>query len=642
MKMKFFMLAAIIISSQTYAQQDSTKLLNEVTITANKLSQKQDQTGKVISVITKEDLEKKAGRTLAQVLNEQAGITINGALNNAGTNQTLYVRGASSGRTLVLLDGIPVYDPSLINSEFDLNLLSLGDIERIEISRGAQSTLYGSDAVAGVVNIITVNKDVAKPFNMKATLAAGSYNTFRGNANVFGKASKLTYSAKFAYLNTKGFSTAYDSTDNTGFDKDGTKGSVLSAAMQYQFTPQFSVRGFIQNSNYKTDADNSLFTDEKDYTIDNKSLITGGGFVYKNDVVTLNGNYQYSDTKRNYLNDSLDVPGFTTYSTDDYYGKNQFAELYAAIKLNKNFILLQGADYRSGSMNNQFLFISMFGPYPGEFSDTIVSQSSLYASLFYKSVNNKLNIELGGRLNVHSRYGSNYTYTFNPSYQLHKNFRIFGSIATGFKAPTLYQLYSSSGNKELKPERSNTYEFGVEQKHSITRNRLVYFYREIKDGLDYDYNNYVYFNFISQVVRGLEWESVVKPTDKLDINFNYTYLSSTEKTQSRITFKDTSYSHLLRRPAHNFNMTVGYGITKNAYVSLSGKYVSNRFDAGDFGGEDVELKSYFILGAYAGYRFNKNIKAFADLQNITNKKFFDIRGYNSIPFLVNGGVTFNF
>ena len=173
MKMKFFMLAAVIISSKLQAQ-DSTRLLKEITISSNKLQQKQDQTGKVVSVITKEDLAKKAGSTLTQVLNEQAGITINGALNNAGTNQTLYVRGAASGRTLVLLDGIPVYDPSFINAEFDLNLLSINDIDRIEISRGAQSTLYGSDAIAGVVNIITTQKDITKPLNAKVSLTGGT------------------------------------------------------------------------------------------------------------------------------------------------------------------------------------------------------------------------------------------------------------------------------------------------------------------------------------------------------------------------------------------------------------------------------------------------------------------------------------
>lgn len=641
MKQKIFIAAAILSSSQLLAQ-DSASLLNEVIFTANKFLQKQDQTGKVISVITREELEKKGGRTLAQILNEQAGITINGALNVLGSNQTLYVRGASAGRTLVLLDGIPVYDPTLINSEFDLNFLMTNDIERIEILRGAQSTLYGSDAVAGTINIITVKKDVDKKVNVKATVTGGNYNTFRENAQVYGKIKKLTYSTKFAHLSSKGFSSAYDSSGTMGFEKDGYKGTLLNAALQYQFTPQFSLCSFIQNSNYTSDVDEALFTDDKDYTIENRSLISGAGFQFKNNALTLTGNYQYSETKRGYLNDSMYVGGFSKYTKDDYFGKAQFAELYGAINMGKNFTFLQGGDYRFSSMNNQFLSISNFGPYADEFKDTTMSQASLYASLLFKSTNEKLNVELGGRLNVHSRYGHNSTYTFNPSYQLNGHFRAFGSIATGFKAPTLYQLYSSFvGSPDLKPEKSVTYELGVQQKHNKFSNRLVCFYRGINDGLDFDYNTFKYFNFIKQLVRGIELESVIKPTGQMNISFNYTYLSSSERTQSRKSFVDTTYDHLLRRPAHSFNLSVGYQLTEAAYVSLGGKYAGKRFDSGGFMEGDIELDRYFILGAYTEYKFKKHFKVFADVQNFTNKKFFDIRGYNSIPFIINGGITFN-
>src|SRR5687768_17548980 len=117
--------AGLFISICALAQTDtSSKSLDPVILTANKLPQKQRTTGKVITLISKDEIEKSAGKSLAQLLNEQAGITINGALNNAGTNQSLYMRGASSGRTLILLDGIPIYDPSVISNEFDLNLIS--------------------------------------------------------------------------------------------------------------------------------------------------------------------------------------------------------------------------------------------------------------------------------------------------------------------------------------------------------------------------------------------------------------------------------------------------------------------------------------------------------------------------------------
>jgi vitamin B12 transporter len=641
MRKKFLLVTAVILSSQLYAQQDSAKNLDEVVVTANKIPQLQSTTGKVITVINKTQIEESSGKSLTQLLNEQAGITINGALNNAGTNQSVYLRGANSGRTLILLDGIPVYDPSLINNEFDLNLFSLNNVESIEICRGPQSTLYGSDAVAGVINIITVKKDVTKPFNANATVSAGSYNTFKTNLQVFGKAGKLNYTARYANLHTKGFSSAYDSTRRNGFDNDKYNGDVWNAALQYQVTSALSFRTFFQQSNYKTSIDAGPFIDEKDYTIENKSKIAGAGFKYNKGSINLTGNYQYSDITRLYVNDSIDKPGFTKYSTDNNYGKNQFVELYANMGLGSGFSLLQGADYRFSNMNEQYFSLSSFGPYSDAIKDSVQSQASLYTSLFYTALEEKINIELGGRLNVHSRYGSNYTYTFNPSFNINKNWRAFASIATGFKAPSLYQLYSSYGKLDLKPERSKNFEIGVQQTHQKIRNRLVYFYRDIKDGIDFDNNAFQYFNINRQKVSGLELETVIEPVKNLTLSLNYTFLKTDENSQSRVTFKDTAYNHLLRRPKHNFNITAGYQFKNGLFISASGKYVSKRWDAGGYQQADIALDSYFLLGAYAEYKLKNYVKFFADAQNLTNKKFFDVRGYNSIPFIFNGGVSFS-
>ena len=647
MKKKILFAAACITGSTLFAQLapplrgDTSKTLDPVIITANKIAQKQSTTGKVITVITKEQIEKSSGRTVAQLLNEQAGLTINGALNNLGANQTVYLRGASAGRTLILMDGIPAYDPSFINNDFDLNLISLNNVERIEICRGAQSTLYGSDALAGVINIITLKKDITKPFNVKATASAGSYGTYRGNVQLYGKADKLTYSARYAKLTSKGFSTAYDSSGTKNFDKDKYNGDVASALIQYLLSNDFSFKTFVQYSRYKTDLDAGSYTDEKDYSVNNKNLMAGAGFHYQKNNISLTGNYQYSKNKRNYFNDSLDVPGFSKFSTDDYFGKSQFAELFSSIALNKNFTLLQGADYRYSSFHSRYFSLSSFGPFTSLFKDTSHSQASLYASVLYHTLNEKLNIELGGRLNVHSRYGSNSTYTFNPSYNINEHFRFFGSVATGFKAPTLYQLYSSSGNANLNPEKSKTYEIGFEQQHEKFSNRIVYFNREIENGIDFNNVTFKYFNFAKQKVNGIEFESSIRPVKGFMLTANYTYIKPREENESRITFKDSVYTYLLRRPRHSFNVTASYDFNNGLYVSVSGKYVGKRYDFGGYQAKDVQLDNYFLLSAYAEYKFKKYYKLFADTQNITNKKFFDVTGYNSIPFLFNAGITFN-
>jgi vitamin B12 transporter len=634
--------AGLLAGIGAWAQQDSipSKALEEVIITANKFPQKQTTTGKVISVITKEQIEKSAAKTLGQLLNEQAGITVNGALNNAGTNQSLYLRGAASGRTLILLDGIPVYDPSLSGSEFDLNLMALNPVESIEICRGAQSTLYGSDALAGVVNIITAKPNSSRPLRVKATLSGGSYGTLKSGVQLSGGQGKLSYTAGHSRIRTDGFSSAHDSTGKQSFDHDGYSGSLTRAVVKYQLSPSFAVKSFVQYSQTKTELDAGAFMDERDYFFTNKALLTGGGIQYSKEGVSLSVNYQHSNHRRNYLNDSVHVAGFTTFSTDTYSGSTEYIEGHANINLGSGFRLLQGADYRYSSMKSRYNSLSAFGPYTSEFKDTAHSQASLYGSLFYSGPGENLNVDLGGRINVHSRYGRHATFSFNPSYHISEQYRLFGSVASAFKAPTLYQLYSAYGNQLLKPERSTTYEFGLEQQHTGFSNRMVYFRRKISGGLDFDYISYQYFNINRQTVNGMEWESRIAPIQSLLITINYTYLNPREQSQSRITFRDTTYTHLLRRPRHQVNVNGGYSFGGGLYLSVGAKYVSRRYDMGGYQKEDVPLEDYLLLNAYTEYKFKKWIKLFVDAQNLTNRKFYDVGGYNSIPFLVQAGITF--
>lgn len=638
MTKKLFSAIFILVSITVHSQTDtlSGNPLDEVIVTANKYPQKQSTTGKVITVITKDQIEKNNGKTLSQLLNEQAGITINGALNNAGAVQTVYVRGAASGRALILLDGIPVNDPSMINNEFDLNLISLDNIDRIEICKGAQSTLYGSDAIAGVINIITVSQDVQKAVNLKATLSEGSFGAFKGNLQLYGKKDRFTYSVRHARLFTNGFSSAYDSTNNMNFDRDGYDGNVTNAQVIYRASTTLSFKSFLLYSRYKADIDAGVFTDEKDYVIDNRTLTCGAGFTYTKGILTLNGLYQYSELKRNYLNDSLYKTSII-FEDNRYFGKTQFTELYASLKLSNAFNLLTGAEYRYSSYNQYYSSLSIYGPYTAPPFDTSLSQKAAYTSISFSGFKSKLNVELGGRMNDHSRYGTNYTYTFNPSFAVAKNLRLFGSIASGFKAPTLYQL---SINDKLEAEKSVNYEAGGQFINGKLNTRLVYFNRKINNGIDYNYITFQYFNYVKQVVNGIELEATVKPVGQFAIIANYTWLTSEEITQNRETNKDTvAYDYSLRRPKHTLNATIGWQASKQLYFSATAKYVSSRYDVGGYQTADVLLSKYLIVGAHGEFKINNLVKFFADAQNLTNKKFFDVRGYNSMPAFVQGGLT---
>jgi vitamin B12 transporter len=642
MSKKIFTLIALAATVSTHAQNDTaTQTLDNVIVTANKFAQKQSTTGKVITVITKDQIEKSSGKTVAQILNEQAGITIAGAYNNAGSVQTVFMRGASSGRTLILLDGIPMNDPSMINNEFDLNLFSLSQVEQIEICRGAQSTLYGSDAIAGVINIITVNPNVKKPVNVKTTHSIGSFGTYKGNIQVYGKENKFSYSARYAKLKTDGFSAAFGRANNPFYDKDAYNGDVANAQLMYQFTPALSVKTFAMFSKYKADIDAGTFTDDKDYTINNDLLTTGAGFNFKKNFIHVSGNYMFSQNNRRYLNDTTDKSSF---ENNKYFGKTQFAELYANTNLGKGFNLLTGADFRYWSFNQSYFSKSSFGPFTSRFADTSLNQTAVYASLNYRGLNDRLYLELGGRWNKHSKYGSNYTYTFNPSFKLTETFRMFGSISSGFKAPSIYQVLDKfSGNPDLNAEKSVNYEFGLQYQNHKLNAKLVGFHRNIDNGIDYNYITFKYFNYIKQVVKGFEFEFIYQPVKEVVFNLNYTHLSPKETSQNRVTNKDTiTYSYLLRRPNHSVNGTIGITPCDKAYFSLTGKFVGSRYDVGGFRVKDVRLGDYFLLGAYGEYKLRSWIKVFADVQNIGNVRFTDINGYNAMPFNASGGVSLNF
>ena len=254
-----------------------------------------------------------------------------------------------------------------------------------------------------------------------------------------------------------------------------------------------------------------------------------------------------------------------------------------------------------------------------------------------------MNIELGGRINHHSIYGNNGTFTFNPSYQINSNVRIFGSISSGYKAPSIFQLFDAySGNKALKPEQSINYEGGISYQNKMFSARADYFYRDIKNGIDYNYVSFQYFNYVKQKVAGIELETTLKPSSWLTFNANYTLLSPRETSQNRLTDKDTiTYNYLLRRPDNSLNATVAVQPVKPLCISLSAKFVSKRYDAGGYETPDVLLKPYCIWNLYAEYNLATSTKLFVQTQNVFNTRFYDVYGYNSIPFLINGGVRFS-
>ena len=367
MKMKFLWVTAVIFSSHLYAQMDSTKNLDALVVTATKSIIKQSQTGKVVTVIDQATLQQNIGKTLSEILNFQSGIFVNGANNTLGTNQDIFLRGSSSGNTLILLDGIPVNDPSLISNSFDPNNLVLSQIERIEILKGAQSTLWGSSAVAGVINIIS-KKGSTKKISPSASISYGSYGTVKTNAGISGKNDRLSYNLSYNHTASKGFSSAYDSTSVEGFDKDGFLQNSFLANLGFAATKKFSITSSSNYVQYKSNLDAGGYKDEKDYTGVNSTLIQTVGMVYK----TAKSDFHFTNTlvktKRTLSDDSASVGGFAKFSSGEYNGNSFISELYANFKVAKKITLLSGLQRNAQNTDQSYLSISSYGPYQSSLS----------------------------------------------------------------------------------------------------------------------------------------------------------------------------------------------------------------------------------------------------------------------------------
>ncbi len=608
------------------SQKDSlnTNTLEEVIVTANKVEQKQNSTGKVVTVINAANLQANAGRSIAQILNEQAGLYLPGSVSNVGTVPSIYMRGASSGRSLILIDGMPVGDPSMISNEFDLNLVPLNLIERIEILKGAQSTLYGSDAIGGVINIITKNKSIPV---LSGDFSTGSYGTKKMNLQHSNTLGKLNYAVGYGNEMATGFSAATDITGKNNFDKDGYANKNWFANINYTFNQHWNLKASTHQTSYNADIDYGAFKDDKDEQFHNATKLTGFVLKYKKEKTVFQLQYQLSTQDRQYKNDSADRIN-TIFEDNQYTGKSHYADAFYATSVSKNIQWIMGGDFRYGSYQQTYASISEYGPYNDNFKDTFQYQTALYSSLLINDASNKWVLELGGRLNKHDRYGTNQTFTISPSYKLSSTFRLMASASTGYKAPSLYQL---SYNEQLKPEQSFNTEIGIDYKTNPLFVRAVYYNRTIDNGIDFNYIDYNFFNYIQQKVNGLELEFNWKANEKNNFTANYTLMNGQETNQNRVTTTDTiTYNYLLKRPKNSMGIQWTYQASPKLSFSMAARYISKRYDVGGYAAEDVSLKSYTLINAHIQYNYNKHLVLYADGQNLGNAVFQEINGYNAM------------
>ncbi len=631
-----FLLACVPVLAQDSSFHTS---LDEVVITANKYPTKTSRTGKVISVITREQLQLAGGKDLSQMLNEQVGIYINGANSNPGKDKTVFLRGAKIDYTLITIDGIPVYDASGIGGNFDIRMIPIDNIERVEILKGSQSTLYGSDAIAGVINIIT-KKPAGKNVNATGMISAGSYGTIRASTNFSLNRKKFDYQLGLSTFNTNGINETIDTSANGKNEKDGYNQHTVDASFGWKPSEGMVFRPFIRYTKSIAEVDNGSFIDELDNKATQENLQAGMRNQWNIGNTTMHLLYNFNFTDRLYLDDStLSHNGYYFFSRDAYKSKEHYAEFYFHTPINQRLRLSSGIDLRRSSTSQEHWAKDNWGTYASSIGADSVHQrqTGIYAAL-NGQLGKGFNIEAGGRWNNHSSYGNNFVYSINPSLLIKERYKLFLNVSTAYKTPGLYQLFSEYGNKDLQPEKAFTIEGGMEYfgKDEKFHGRLVYFNRKMNDVLFFYYDAQTfrsrYINQDRQEDHGLEAEATIRFSKALEWRMNYSYV--TGNVTSIDAGKDTSYFNLLRRPKHSWGTTLGWKVNKKLYVSANVQGYGTRqdmaYDPSTYSSKAVELDAYLLAGCYADLSLAaEKLHLFADIRNLFNTKYQEVYGYNN-------------
>ncbi|MEL6811955.1 MAG: TonB-dependent receptor [Bacteroidota bacterium] len=597
--------------------------------------------GKVVVRITSEALQKSAGKSVAEIINQVSGIEINGSRSNDGQNLGYFVRGGRNRQVVVMVDGVQLNDPSSISNDFDLRLLSASSLESIEIVKGASSVLYGSGAATAVISL-TTKETARKPFSASVTSTIGTngaansetndLNAITNTVQLSGTANKFLYNASFGHRSTKGLSAISEVEGETPFESDDFNGYNVKADLGYKFNENITLTRFVTLDNFKAEFDDFSYTDA-DYLTDSEQFRTGGRleWKYNKGSFVLNDSHSWLDRE---ITSSFPAMFDAQSSTFDAYGSYQ---------IHSNFTVLAGVNANFSRFNS---FSIPFGS--SEFMQDVDEETAKfdiidpYVNLTYIS-DFGLNVNAGARLNNHSNYGTHVVYNVNPSYGFDLaggNLKALASYSTAYITPSLFQLHDPFfGNLELQPEENTTLEGGLEfTKGKDFRISAVYFNRDETNFVDFVTVDPVNFVFQYQNISdefnasGVEVE-IFKKFGNLSAAANYTNTQADERFALRI-------------PEHKANVRLGYDLKENTYFGLSYNYTSERqdvfFNPTTFESEMVTLESFGLLNLDVSHQINDTIKVFANLSNILDEEYEELFRFQTRGRNFRLGVNLNF
>jgi len=526
--------------------------LQETVVTANRYETPTDEIGSSVTVISSKEIDQSKKTTIQEVIRNVPGLDVVQTGGPGGTT-SVFMRGAEARHTLILMDGIELGDSSAASGEYNLAHLTTDNIERIEVLRGPQSTLYGSQAMGGVINIIT-KRGKGKPAGFLSA-EGGSYYTAKERAGVSGGTDLFNYSLGASRFDSGGFSQASEKYGNV--ERDGYQNTAFNTKLGITPLSNLNIDFILNYNKNRLALDNSggRGGDDPNYFAwtEQFSFRSQTELSLFNDMWLQKLGVSYMDFDRDYKNDyDATHPSSSKYnkSASTYHGQSVKLDWQHILNLHKTNTVTFGVDRKEENMKSN----SRYGADPISYSgEKYISTTGVF---FQDQVRlwDAWFTTAGVRVDDNSQFGTQVTYRFTTAYDLKKTGTTFkGSYGTGFKAPTMFQLYDPRyGVNSLRPETSSGWDVGVEQAIPAVKTVVgaTYFYNDFSDLIVYTYNSAKYYDNIAKArTQGVETFVTVKPLDCLTVKGSYTYTRAIDTNTG---------NDLPRRPKNKFSLNTNY------------------------------------------------------------------------------------
>jgi vitamin B12 transporter len=611
-------LLALAIAAPAFAQTTTTPQDDDtIVVTANGIAQPRDQVGQAITVIDAQTIETRQAVDVVDLLATTPGIRFN-RNGPIGGVTGVSIRGAETSQTLVLLDGVKINDPAGIGEAYNFGPLLTGNLKRIEVLRGSNSVVHGSQAIGGVVNIMTVATEAG--FGANASADYGYRETLNVKGDVSGTAGLASGGIGAAYFRTDGISAKTNNTEN-----DGYKNFAGNARLSLAFSDAISLdlRGYYINADLDYDGFAAPFADVS-------KLDQYVGYAGLN--VSLADGVFTSRAAVTYLrNDRTDFPtrNAPVSSAFGYRGKTLRFEYQGVITPVEQTKLIFGYEHDAP----EYRFFGF-----GSRNGAEANLDSVYALAIVQPVAG-LSVTGGVRHVDHSQFGGATTFGANANWSPNggaTNLR--ASYGEGFRAPALYELYDTfSGNRNLRPERSQSYDVGLDQRFldGAAVIALTAFQRDTRSQINFDNVTFKYNNIDRTRAKGVEASLVLKPVDALSFTAAYSYIDARDRS-GRPAFDG---KRLARRAEQAVSVSIDYdwsfGLSTGATLTAVG-------DSFDNAANTVRLDGYALAGVRASFPIGEHLEVYGRIDNLFDAEYETARGYNVLGRAAYGGVRISF